>query len=255
MRPCESSKKRATLCTSPEVISFRPSGSATPTRAAYEHPLVIRYTHWLTAVSLVVLTASGLQIFAAFPSFGSKVPQEDLLTVPPAVTIGGWLGGALQWHFTFMWIFIATGAVYIGYQIVSGRYRMVLFTPRDIPGVWPMVRHYFFFKARPPVVEPYNPLQKLAYTTTVLLGVASVLTGLVLYNPVQFSGLAWAMGGFPRARIWHALAMCGFLAFLPGHLLMVALHGWKNFVAMLVGWKKDPEYSTSDSPGVMPKGG
>ena len=40
--------------------------------------------------------------------------------------------------------------------------------------------------------------------------------------------------------------MCGFLAFLPGHLLMVALHGWKNFVAMLVGWKEDPEYGTPD---------
>lgn len=227
----------------PNVVSFNSSGPGSPVRAAYEHPWVIRMTHWLTAVSLVVLTGSGLQIFTAFPSFGPKIPQEDLLTVPPALTIGGWLAGALQWHFTFMWIFIVTGAVYLAYQIISGRYRMVLFTPRDLPGVWPMVKHYVLFKAKPPVVEPYNPLQKFAYTATLLLGVASVLTGLVLYNPVQFSGLAWAMGGFPRARIWHALAMCGFLAFVPGHLLMVALHGWKNFVAMLVGWKKDPEYA------------
>ncbi len=26
------------------------------------------------------------------------------------------------------------------------------------------------------------------------------------------------------------------------HLVMVALHGWQNFVSMLTGWKKDPEY-------------
>ena len=119
---------------------------------------------------------------------------------------------------------------------------MVLFTPKDVPGVWPMVKHYFFFKAKPPVTEPYNPLQKLAYTSTVLFGVMSVVTGLALFNTVQFSWLSRAMGGYSLVRVWHFVAMCGFLAFIPGHLIMVALHGWKNFVSMLVGWKRDPEY-------------
>lgn len=231
----------------PSVRTFRSSQARPPIRAAYEHPWIIRVTHWLTAISLVVLIGSGLQIFTAFPSFGPKIPQDDLLDVPEPLRLGGWLAGALMWHFTFMWVFIVTGALYLIYQFASGRYKMVLFTPRDLPGVWPIVKHYFFFQAKPPVVEPYNPLQKLAYTTTTLLGVASVLTGLVLYNPVQFSGLEWAMGGFPRARLWHSLAMCGFLAFIPGHLVMVALHGWSNFVTMLVGWKKDPEYDVSDT--------
>lgn len=106
-----------------------------------------------------------------------------------------------MWHLTFMWVFTVTGAVYLVCQLASGRYRMVLFTRRDLPGVWPMVKHYFFFffRANAPVVEPYHPLQKRAYTTTALLGVASVGTGLVLYNPVQLSGLAWAMGA-TRAR-------------------------------------------------------
>ncbi len=34
---------------------------------------------------------------------------------------------------------------------------------------------------------------------------------------------------------------------------MVALHGWKNFVAMLVGWKRDPEYGPSDSRVALAK--
>src|SRR5262249_21346258 len=98
---------------------------------------------------------------------------------------------------------------------------------------------------RPQLVEPYNPLQKLAYSVTIVLAAASVVTGLVLFNPVQFSPLAWLMGGFHRARVWHFMAMCGFLAFVPAHLLMVALHGWNNFAAMLVGWKRDPEYEAT----------
>jgi thiosulfate reductase cytochrome b subunit len=49
-------------------------------------------------------------------------------------------------------------------------------------------------------------------------------------------------GGFHLTRIWHFAAMCGFLAFIPGHLIMVALHGWANFFSMFSGWKREPEY-------------
>jgi len=210
--------------------------------AAYEHPFIVRLTHWLNAIALFVLIPSGLRIFRAFPSFGPKIPQENLLRVPPALTIGNGLAGALQWHFTFMWIFVGSGALYLAYQLFSGHYKQVLFTRKDIPGVWPMARHYFLFGPKPPVTEAYNALQKLAYTSTVAFGILSFLTGLVMYKPMQFSLLAALMGGFHMTRIWHFLAMCGFLAFIPGHLIMVAIHGWSNFYSIFVGWKKGPEY-------------
>jgi Ni/Fe-hydrogenase b-type cytochrome subunit len=211
-------------------------------RAAYEHPLIVRLCHWINTVALFVMVGSGLQIFRAFPSFGAKIPQKDLLHWPKAFAIGGWLGGALQWHLTFMWIYIATGVLYVGYQAFSGNYRQVLFTHRDLPGVWPMVKHYFFFGPKPVARESYNPLQKQAYTSAIGLGVLSVLTGLCVWKPIQFSWLAWTMGGFHYARIWHFAVMWVILFFILGHLVMVILHGWNNFVSMLTGWKKDPEY-------------
>jgi Ni/Fe-hydrogenase b-type cytochrome subunit len=211
-------------------------------RAAYEHPLAIRITHWVNAISLFVMVTSGLRIFRAFPSFGPKIPEKILLEIPKSLTLGGWLAGALQWHFTFMWFFAASGVFYVAYQIFSGHYRTMLFTPRDISGVWPMARHYFFFGPKPAATGQYNPLQKLAYTFSIGLGALSLLTGVVLYKPVQFSWLAFLFGGFHLTRVWHFAAMCGFLAFIPGHLIMVALHGWSNFFSMLSGWKRDPEY-------------
>jgi Ni/Fe-hydrogenase b-type cytochrome subunit len=211
-------------------------------RAAYEHPLPIRITHWVNAISLFVMVTSGLRIFRAFPSFGPKVPEKVLLDIPKSLTLGGWLGGALQWHFTFMWFFAASGVVYVVYQVVSGHYRTMLFTPRDIPGVWPMARHYFFFGPKPLATGQYNPLQKLAYTSTIGFGALSLLTGIVLYKPTQFSWLAFLFGGFHLTRVWHFAAMCGFLAFIPGHLIMVLLHGWSSFFSMLSGWKREPEY-------------
>jgi thiosulfate reductase cytochrome b subunit len=214
---------------------------------AIEHPYLVRFAHWLNAVTLLVLTTSGLQIFAAFPSFGDKIPQRDLLAVPGFLRLGGWLGGALQWHFTFMWIFIATGAVYLVYQFASGRWRQSFFLPRDAGGVWPMIRHYFLFRPQPEPREPYNPLQKLAYTATILGGAVSVATGALLYQPAQLAPLVALAGGFGMVRLYHFAAMVGFLAFIPGHLLMVALHGWNNFNSMLTGWKRDPGYLKENS--------
>ena len=224
------------------VIAVEDVKTEAVTEAVYEHPFVVRLCHWANAVSLFVMVGSGLQIFRAFPSFGAKIPQKDLINWPRSLALGGWLGGALQWHLTFMWIYIATGLLYLGYQVFSGNYRQVLFVGRDIPGVWPMVRYYFFFGSKPPVREAYNPLQKHAYTSAIGLGVLSVLTGFAIWKPVQFSGLAWLMGGFHGARLWHFLIMWALLAIVFGHLVMVVLHGWNNFISMLTGWKKDPEY-------------
>src|SRR5690242_21520814 len=58
---------------------------------------------------------------------------------PRAYALGGWLGGGLQWHLTFMWIYIGTGLLYLTHEIFSRNYKQVLFMPRDIRGVWPMV--------------------------------------------------------------------------------------------------------------------
>ena len=209
---------------------------------AREHPWLVRFTHWLNAVTLAVMTMSGLQIFAAFPSFGPKIPQKDMVHFPEAMRLGGWLGGSLQWHLTFMWLFMACGIAYVVYLIVTGHWRRVILQPREIREIWPMARHYFLFKPKPEQKEPYNPLQKLAYTSTIVFGVTSVLTGWMLYKPVQLGWLVRLSGGFDLVRLWHFAAMIGFLAFVPGHLVMVALHGWNNFTSMLTGWKRDPEY-------------
>lgn len=200
-----------------------------------EHPAVVRFCHWTIALAIPVLAMSGLEIFAAFPSFGDKVPQQDLFAPPAALRLGGWLGGALQWHLTFAWPFIAAGAAYAIYQMVSGNYRQVVFARADVPGLWPMVRHYFLFGPRPATHATYNPLQKLAYTTALVLGAVLAVTGLALYKPVQLAWLVDALGGFRLTRIWHFAAMAGLLAFIPGHLVMVAIHGWPNFSSMWTG--------------------
>jgi len=47
----------------------------------------------------------------------------------------------------------------------------------------------FLFRETPTVREAYNPLQKHAYTTVIVLGVLSVLTG--LWCGSRFSSPGW----------------------------------------------------------------
>src|SRR5262249_27668894 len=96
-------------------------------RASYEHPWPIRLAHWLAAVSLIVMTGSGVQILRAFPAFGPKLPEHDIVNIPRALALGGWLAGGLRWHLTFMWIFAGAGLIYVLSQAMTRRYAMVLF--------------------------------------------------------------------------------------------------------------------------------
>ncbi|MGF6918290.1 hypothetical protein [Paraburkholderia sp. 40] len=59
----------------------------------------VRITHWINAVAVVLMVMSGWQIYDASPIFPA-------IEFPPSITLGGWLAGALQWHFAVMWLAI-----------------------------------------------------------------------------------------------------------------------------------------------------
>ena len=71
------------------AISIDDAKTGETTEAVYEHPFLVRLCHWVNAVALFVMVGSGLQIFRAFPSFGAKIPQKDLLNWPKSLAIGG----------------------------------------------------------------------------------------------------------------------------------------------------------------------
>jgi thiosulfate reductase cytochrome b subunit len=218
-------------------------------RAKVEHPYAVRLAHWAIAIALPVLAMSGLQILLAFPSFGPKLPPGPELMVPRWATLGGWLAGGIQWHFTFMWLFLGAGAAYLVYQIVSGNWRQVIVSRRDLPGVVPMLRHYLRGHEKPVYDGTYNPLQKLAYTVVIALLFVQALSGLALWRPAQLSFLVALMGGFQGVRIVHFVAMCALLAFIPGHLLLVALAGWRNLKRMIVGFETEAPAEKTVDPG------
>lgn len=193
------------------------------------HPAVVRITHWINAVAILIMMTSGWRIYNASPLFGFSFPD--------GVTLGGWLAGALQWHFAAMWLLAANGLVYLGYGIVSGHYRRSLLpiTPRAVLREIINALHGRLSHA----IGRYNPLQRLAYLGVITVTVLIVLTGLVLWKPVQFQVLGSLMGGYPGARLLHFLCMAAIALFVVVHVVMVLLVP-KTFIPMWTGRARSP---------------
>lgn len=202
---------------------------------AITQPWLIRLLHWGNVVVLAVMAGSGLQILSAYPSFG---PRGDLAhwypfqgqKPPAALTIGGWLAGARAYHFAFAWPLVVSGAIYVVHLFASGEFRRRLFSPRrDAIGAAQMFAYYLRLRRDPPKTDLYNPLQRFAYTNALALAVVSVVTGLVMYKPVQFPVLA-----YDTARALHFLSLCALALFTVVHVVMVLLHP-RSLRAMTVG--------------------
>lgn len=152
-----------------------------------------------------------------------------------------WLAMGRHWHFTFAWIFVLNGLVYIGYGLWSGHLRRgILPTGRQLRHIAGTVREHI--RLRFPEGEEarhYNVLQKLTYLLVLfVLGPMMILTGLTM-SPNVNAAAPWLLdvfGGRQSARTIHFLSAAGFVAFVIIHVAAVLLSGaWNNLRSMLTG--------------------
>ena len=135
-----------------------------------------------------------------------------------------------------MWPLVTFGLLYLFYLVGSGEWRSLLFRPRDVPGALAMARYYLRLRRDHPPQGKHNPLQKVAYTSIVLLGALAVLTGVAVYKPVQFGWLTALFGGFQAARYWHFWVVWIFVGFTITHVILVFVVDPASLRAMVTGW-------------------
>jgi thiosulfate reductase cytochrome b subunit len=174
----------------------------------------VRITHWINAAAIFVMVASGWRIYNASPVFPFKFPAE--------LTLGGWLGGGLQWHFAAMWVLAINGLVYLAYGVAAGHFRRKLL-PITPAGILRDVRDALRGKLAHDDLGVYNAAQRAAYVAIIAAAVVLVLSGLAIWKPVQFHTLAALMGDYEGARILHFLAMALLVLITLVHIAMVAL--------------------------------
>jgi len=201
---------------------------------------LVRLAHWLNAIVLLGMIASGLQIYMAFRHFGPRgepYPNPfDGAALPEWSRLGGWLAGGLNWHFALAWPFVITGLVYLGFLARSGEWRTLLFRPRDLGPAIRMQLYYLRLRPTHPPQGKHNALQKGAYTSIIVLGVISVLSGFAIYKPVQLAWLTSLFGGYELARYWHFWAVWIFVGFTLLHVSLVFLVDPASLRGMITGW-------------------
>lgn len=179
------------------------------------HPVWLRVTHWLNAFAVLIMVTSGWQVYDASPIFQS-------IYFPAGITLGGWLGGALQWHFAAMWLLVFNFIVYLALNLASGRFRKK-FLPVGPRGVlrdlWAALRG----KLKHDDLRHYNAVQKFAYLAVIIDLVVLILSGLAIWKSVQFPWLRDLMGGYDMARVVHFCAMSFLVLFFVVHVGMVLL--------------------------------
>ena len=189
------------------------------------HPGWVRICHWVNALAILVMIGSGWQIYNASPLFG--------FTFPGSITLGGWLAGALLWHFAAMWVLVVNGIIYVTLGILTGRFRRKLLPIRP-SDVISDLKAALTFKLAHDDLSHYNAVQKLLYSGVILAGIVIVLSGLSIWKPVQFQELTALFGGYDTARYVHFFAMAAIVGFLVVHIAL-ALIVPKSLRAMVIG--------------------
>jgi thiosulfate reductase cytochrome b subunit len=190
------------------------------------HPLPIRAMHWINAATMILMIGSGWKIYNDEVIFG-------WLHFPEAVTIGHWAQHGLQVHFFGMWILAINGLAYFTYCMATGRFRRML-----LPIRWneliATIKDALRLRLSHDDPTKYNTVQKLLYVGVLAVGVMTVISGLAIWKPVQFSELLALFGSFQNARLVHFLCMTAIVLFMIVHVTLALLVP-HTLVAMVTG--------------------
>ncbi len=216
-----------------------------------KHPMAIRWMHWINFPVLFTMIWSGLLIYWNDSDNAYLHPHRvyrigvgtwtlfrffpdwfyNKLDVPFNVTKG------LGYHFFFMWIFALNGILYVAYLLWSREWKFMVPMKRSFAEAIQVTLVDLHLRKQLPEQTKYNGAQRIAYTSVLLMGFGSLVTGLAIYKPTQTHWLTTLLGGYEMARWLHFLLTIGFCAFFLVHVAQVILAGWNNFRSMVSGYE------------------
>lgn len=172
------------------------------------HPLFVRITHWINAFAAIAMLMSGLRIYNASPLYP--------FLFPPDVTLGGWLAGALAWHFAAMWLLVLNGIAYLIYGFYTGHFI------RRLLNIRPMAAYRNVkLEIKQLLIHgtgEYNLIQRVLYIIVIWDVIILFFSGLAIWKPIQLQKLTEFFGGYEQARHYHFYGMLILVFFLLLHV-------------------------------------
>jgi thiosulfate reductase cytochrome b subunit len=231
-------------------------------RLEQKHPLAIRWMHWINFPVLATMIWSGLLIYWGDSDISGHHAHQVYRVGIGSWTLfrffpewfWEWYGAAykltvgLGYHFFFMWFFMLNGFAYVLYTVVSGEWRYLVPTRNSFQEAIQVTLHDLGIRKEPLPRRKFNGAQQIAYTSVVLMGAGSLVTGLAIYKPSQAHLITLSLGGYEMARWFHFWLTMGYCVFFIIHISQVAKAGWNNFRAMVSGYEIVP----ADAPTYTP---
>ena len=211
----------------------------------YVWQIPVRLTHWLIALSIVVLSATGFYIGNPFITVSGEARAHFVM---------GWVKVV---HGYTAYVFIAAVLARMIWMFTGNKYaRWDKFIPvrrSRRRGLWPTVRFYLFALRKPPGFVGHNPVAGVTYLAVFALYFLAIFTGLTLRgasaavnSPVHvFASLAPVFGGLQTARWIHHAVMWLLLGFAVHHVysavLMSTIEANATVESIFSGYKFVPE--------------
>jgi thiosulfate reductase cytochrome b subunit len=216
-----------------------------------KHPLAIRWMHWINFPVLFTMIWSGLLIYWNDSDNAYRHPHQvyrvglgsvtlfrffpewfyKWLDVPYRVTQG------LGYHFFFMWLFALNGMAYVAFLLWSKEWKFMVPSVASLKEAIQVTLVDLHLRKGLPAQTKYNGAQRIAYTSVIVMGLGSLVTGLAIYKPTQAHFMTSLLGGYEMARWLHFWLTIGFCAFFLVHVGQVILAGWNNFRSMVSGYE------------------
>lgn len=222
------------------------------------HSAIVRVTHWLTTLSFLALLLSGLEILISHPRFywgetgndnttplfSLHIPaSRDLFPSGYNYVLPDQNGWSRYLHFEAAWVLVLTGLLYVAYGLFRGHFRRNLLpplselSPRRLAQT--LARHMRFPRPGPEDAWSYNVVQRLTYLLVLFVVFPLIIwTGLAMSPAMEgaFPAAVMLLGGRQSARTIHFFLTIFLVGFLPVHVFMVYLAGFRSRVgAMITG--------------------
>jgi thiosulfate reductase cytochrome b subunit len=210
-------------------------------KRVYLHPLPLRVWHWMNALLVILLLATGTQF--RLPGIAALWPHS------PSLALHKWMGIAM----TVSWIF------WLIYGLATGHVaRHYALRRQDLVGIPDMIRFYTMsiFRGenspfRPSPEAKYHALQRLAYVS--IMGIVAplmVATGLFFVSGFRIGGKLLSFDTMKTIDTLHVTGLYLFALFLVTHIYMATTGQtfFSHIRAMITGYEEEP-----DEPGEEPK--
>lgn len=180
---------------------------------AWEFP--VRFTHWLNAFSILILSVTGYYIGDPF-----------IHAISSKQYIMGWVRFI---HFVTAYVFLMSVIIRIYWSVMGNQFaswkESFPFSAKKFKEFTDAIKFYLFLRKEPPYVIGHTALASFTYFLIYLLFIFEIVSGFAIYS-VTHSGLIWTLlGGWllnimylPTIRLYHHFAMYIILAFVPLHI-------------------------------------